>query len=61
MKNKVPSCVINVIHYNKVRRAILCNAAKIVPMEIVILYCNKNFYWFIIFIMKQATLYILLK
>ena len=51
MKNRVPSCVVNVIHYNKVRRAILCNAAKTVHMEIVmclivILYCNKNFYYY---------------
>ena len=38
MKNKVPSCVVNVmlivIHYNKVRHVILCNAAKTVHMEI---------------------------
>ena len=41
----------------QIRHAILCNAAKTVHMDIVtwlILYSNKNFRWFIIFIKKQA-------
>ena len=44
MKNKVPCCVINIIHYKKIGHAVLCNAAKTVHMEIVvfILYSNKK-------------------
>ena len=39
MKNKVTRCVINfVIHCNKFRHAILCNAAKKIQMEIVMSY-----------------------
>ena len=49
MKNKVPSCVINVmLSTTTVRHTILCNIAKTVHMEIVmclILYSNKNFYY----------------
>ena len=55
----------------------LCNTAKTVHLEMAVLYftvirtsfdlsfssfySNKNFFWFIIFIMKQASLYIWLK
>ena len=47
MKNKVLSCVINVvIHCNKVRHAVLCNTAKTVHItwkqSCLILYSNKN-------------------
>ena len=48
MKNRVPSCVTDVIYCNKVTHATLCNAAKTVHMETVmclILYSNKNFYY----------------